>query len=165
MDRDIIEKYKSEMLSMYKKTKKENIRVAPVVAQTTEPQTSGKLLAVVTTVRTLYPVPNAKVTVFTGDYKDMNVIDTALTDNSGRTREFVLSTPQKELSLESENTKIPYAVYNLMVEADGYVPNIHLNIPVFSGVTSIQGSNLMLKETAGANMDVQIFDEAEKYDL
>ncbi len=165
MDRDIIEKYKSEMLSMYKKTKKENIRVAPVIAQNTAPQTSGKLLAVVTTVRTLYPVPNAKVTVFTGDYNAMNVIDTALTDNSGRTREFVLPTPQKELSLESENTKIPYAVYNLMVEADGYVPNIHLNIPVFSGVTSIQGSNLMLKETAGVNMDVQIFDEAEKYDL
>lgn len=165
MDRDIIEKYKSEMLSMYKKTKKENSRVASMLAQNTVPQVSGKLLAVVTTVRTLYPVPNAKVTVFTGDYNAMNVIDTAFTDNSGRTRDFILPTPEKQISLESENTKIPYAVYNLMVEADGYVPNIHLNIPVFSGVTSIQGSNLMLRETAGANMDVQIFDEAEKYDL
>ena len=88
MDRDIIEKYKSEMLSMYKKTKKENIRVAPVIAQTTEPQTSGKLLAVVTTVITLYPVPNAKVTVFTGDYKDMNVLS------------YGLVVPEKKLSVE-----------------------------------------------------------------
>ena len=126
---------------------------------------NGNLLATVTTVRTLYPVANAKVTVFSGDYRDMNVIDTAFTDQSGRTKVFSLPTPEKQLSLESANTVIPYAVYNMMVEADGYIDNIHLNIPVFSGVTSIQSSNLMLKETAGANMDVQIFDESQRYDL
>ncbi len=174
MDRDIIEKYKSEMLKMYKKSTKESFlkpTVAPVITENLEPQpkitpqSSGKLLAVVTTVRTLYPVPNAKVTVFTGDYENMNVVDTSLTDQSGRTKVFTLPAPSNALSLDKDNKQIPYAVYNMLVEADGYIDNIHLNIPVFSGVTSIQGSNMLLKETAGANMDIQVFDEAEKYDL
>ncbi len=172
MEREIIEKYKNEMLKMYKSVNKESViknKVVPVVSEVQAPdqtdESGGKLLAVVTTVRTLYPVPNAKVTVFSGDYRDMNVIDTAFTDQSGRTRFFSLPTPEKQLSLESANTVIPYAVYNLRIEADGYVDNIHLNVPVFSGVTSIQSSNLMLKETAGADMDAQIFDESQKYDL
>jgi hypothetical protein len=171
MDRDIIEKYKSEMLRMYKKTNKEGLRVAPAIVQSNSPQpkitpqADGKLVAVVTTVKALYPVPNAKVTVFTGDYENMNVVDTSLTDQSGRTKAFTLSAPLNTLSLDKDNKQIPYALYNMLVEADGYIDNIHLNIPVFSGVTSIQGSNMLLKETAGANMDIQIFDEAEKYDL
>ena len=177
MDKEIIEKYKNEMLKMYKTANRGNFikpKAEPVIAQTNQVQVNppsksqeanGNLLAVVTTVRTLYPIANAKVTVFTGDYNNMNVIDSALTDQSGRTRVFNLPTPQKALSLDSANSILPYAVYNMLVEADGYVDNIHLNIPVFSGVTSIQGSNMILKETAGANMDIQIFDEAEKYDL
>ena len=174
MDREIIEKYKAEMLRMYAKTNKENVleqKAAQVVSDSvqpqpkTTPQTNGNLLAVVTTVRTLYPVPNAKVTVFTGDYQNMKVVDYAFTDQSGRTKVFVLPAPSSALSLDEDNKQIPYAIYNMLDEADGYVDNVHLNIPVFGGVTSIQGSNMLLKETAGANMDVQIFDEAEKYDL
>lgn len=170
MEREIIERYKNEMLKMYSSVNNQNPTVdnrieiqTPIKQQTVNNQ--GNLLATVTTVRTLYPVANAKVTIFSGDYTDMNIIDTAFTDQSGRTKAFSLPTPERELSLESENTVIPYAVYNMMVEADGYIDNVHLNIPVFSGVTSIQNSNLMLKETASPNMDVQIFDEAEKYDL
>jgi hypothetical protein len=174
VDREIIEKYKAEMLRMYAKTNKENVleqKAAQVVSENIQPQqkitpqTNGNLLAVVTTVRTLYPVPNAKVTVFTGNYQNMKVVDYAFTDQSGRTKVFVLPAPSSALSLDEDNKQIPYVIYNMLIEADGYIDNIHLNIPVFSGVTSIQGSNMLLKETAGANMDVQIFDEAEKYDL
>lgn len=169
MEREIIERYKNEMLKMYSSVNNQKTTVVNSVELQTPPikteESSGNLLATVTTVRTLYPVANAKVTIFSGDYTNMNIIDTAFTDQSGRTKVFTLPTPEKQLSLESENTVIPYAVYNMMVEADGYIDNVHLNIPVFSGVTSIQNSNLMLKETASPNMDVQIFDEAEKYDL
>ena len=174
MDREIIEKYKSEMLRMYQKSNKGNFSEQKAVQTVTgtppsrpkiTPESQGNLLATVTTVKTLYPVPNAKVTVFTGNYEDMNVVDSSLADQSGRTKLFVLPAPSSALSLDEGNKQIPYAVYNMLVEADGYVDNLHLNIPVFSGVTSIQGSNMMLKETAGVNMDVQIFDESEKYDL
>ncbi len=174
MDKELIEKYKEEMIKMYKKSNKEIFQKPKAVATATsdiepkaemKPETNGNLLAVVTTIRTLYPVSNAKVTVFTGDYENMNVVDYAFTDQSGRTKVFNLPTPQKSLSLDSTNEVVPYAVYNMLVQADGYVDNVHLNIPVFSGVTSIQGSNVILKETAGDNMDIQVFDEAEKYDL
>ena len=171
MDKETLEKYKNEMLKMYRSQKVQPPAIRPTVAEvnpkateTTETPTGG-LLAVVTTVRNLYPVSNAKVTIFTGDYDNKNVIDSAFTDQSGRTKVFILPTPQKALSLDKENKLIPYAVYNMLVEADGYIDNIHLNIPVFSGVTSIQTSNMLLKETAGEGMEMQIFDEAEKYDL
>lgn len=166
MDEQILEKYKAQMLEMYQKSNRAVPTVTEPLPETPPTDTaSGKLIGLVTTVRSLYPVPNAKITVFEGSPDNMNVIDTAFTDQSGRTREFVLPTPKKALSLDEQNTVIPYALYNMMVEADGYVSNIHLNIPVFSGVTSLQRSNLMLSETAGMNKGPQIFDEGQKYDL
>ncbi len=170
MNSKMIEKYKSEMLRMY------NSSVKPTVSPTVQRQpvimpksvadsSSGNLIGIVTAVRALYPVNNAKVTVFTGDYNDMNIIATDMTDQSGRTKTFLLPTPEKALSLEETNTVLPYALYNMLVEADGYIKNIHLNIPVFSGVTSLQQSNLLLEETAGTNKGPQIFDETLNYNL
>ena len=170
MDNNIIERYKKQMLKMYNSAQsavsvQTNETPTPKTPQPTLDTTSGSLIGIVTAVRALYPVKNAKVTVFTGEYDNMNVIDTALTDQSGRTKTFVLPTPEKALSLEETNTVLPYALYNMAVEADGYIKNIHLNIPVFSGVTSLQQSNLLLEETAGTDKGPQIFDEAQKYDL
>ena len=165
MDKSLIEKYKLEMLNMYKK------KSAPTVLPTVAPQeeqlsdSSGQLIAIVTSLRGIYPVENAKVTVFTGNYGNMQVIDTAYTDESGRTRPFILETPNKQASLESDNKGIAYATYNLEVKAEGYVDNVHINIPVFSGVTSLQTSNLMLLETAGVDKGPQIFDESARFDL
>ena len=96
MDKETLEKYKNEMLKMYRSQKVQAPVIRPTVAevnpkvtQTTETPTGG-LLAVVTTVRNLYPVSNAKVTIFTGDYDNKNVIDSAFTDQSGRTKVFIL---------------------------------------------------------------------------
>lgn len=172
MDNDLLNKYKQEMLKMYHSVNNEPD--APIPKATSEaqpiatlPQTAatGNLLGIVTSIRGLYPVKNAKVTVFTGSYDNMTVIDTDLTDQSGRTKFFVLPTPEKSISLNQGSTISPYANYNMLVEADGYIKNIHLNIPVFSTVTSLQQSNLLLEETAGENKGPQIFDEAQKYDL
>lgn len=178
MDQNLLEQYKKQMLDMYRKSLAKTQTAIPVQTPSS-PQTKpsaqpsvtqqdtgeGMLIGIVSTIRTLYPVPNAKVTIFTGSVDDKNIIATALTDQSGRTTPFVLPTPEKSLSLNQNNAIIPYAVYNMLIEADGYINNIHLNIPVFSGVTSLQRSNLMLKETAGVDKGPQIFDESEKYDL
>lgn len=170
MNKDLIEKYKNEMRKMYKSV---NAQTAiPVIETVSEPlpqpttsTTTGSLLGIVTAIRSLYPVKNAKVTVFKGDYPQMDIIDFDLTNESGRTKIFTLETPEKALSLEETNTTIPYSTYNMLVEADGYIKNIHLNIPVFSGVTSLQQSNLILEETVGEDKKPQIFDESQKYDL
>lgn len=164
MDKNIIEQYKQEMLKMYSKTK-----AVPTVAEISPQQpkdtSQGELIGLVTTIRSLYPVSGAKVTVFTGNPNEMTVIDSDFTDTSGRTKSFVLPTPDKNLSQFSGVSEKPYASYNMLVQADGYVDNIHLNIPVFSGITSLQSSNLMLAETAGVNKGPQIFDESQQFNL
>ncbi len=177
---DIFEKYKNEMLEMYKKAKQSGGYIAaqadtqatppaatPNIAPTPSPtpvgQTGG-ILGIVTSFRSLYPVENARVTIFTGDYDNMNVIDSDLTDRSGRTKFFSLSTPDKNLSMSPDLAETPYAIYNMSVEADGYLKNIHLNIPVFSGINSIQRSDLILAEER-IDKTPQIFDESQKYNL
>ena len=95
----------------------------------------------------------------------LQLLDVAFTDDSGKTREFILPTPEKSLSLNSANSERPYALYGMLIQADGYIDNIHLNIPVFSGVTSIQGSDMMLLETAGVDKGPQIFDELQQFTL
>lgn len=185
LDKDLIEKYKNEMRQMYQSVNPPIRAVAteppaPMPQIETTPQksqnpttvppktdntTTGGLLGIITAVRSLYPVKNAKVTIFKGDYDNMELIDTDIANESGRTKIFTLPTPEKALSLEEDNQTIPYATYNMLVESDGYIKNIHLNIPVFSGVTSLQQSNLILEETAGEDKKPQIFDESQNYDL
>ena len=162
MDKSLIDRYKAEMMSLYKGRSK------PVMAEAvSEPQqeNTGKLIGVATQIRGLYFVPNTKVTVFTGSPDNMQVIDADFTNENGRTKEFVLPTPAKALSEDQNNTIQPYSLYNMMFEADGYLTNIHLNIPVFQGVTSRQTSNLLLLETAGVNKGPRIFDEMPNYNL
>lgn len=178
MDKKLIESYKEKMLSMYRKNAKSTEVLSRDMAENEAPKSAspieenkdeqpdtGKLQAIVTTVRSLLFLPNAKVTVFTGEIDDMQVIDSDITDQNGRTKEFVLKTPAKSLSLDSENAVKPYALYNILVEADGYQSNIHLNIPVFSSVTSQQLSDMMSLEAIGAYKGPQIFDEQQNYNL
>jgi hypothetical protein len=166
MDKELMEKYLKEMMNTYN-TVKPTMATATEIPKS-EPQTApnvGQLIAIVTAVRSLYPVVGAKVTVFTGTVDSKNIIATAYTDQSGRTEAFILPTPSKQLSLNSQNTQIPYSLYNMLVEAEGYVDTLHLNIPIFSGVTSLQRSNLILLETAGEDKSMRIFDEAQQYNL
>ena len=173
MNNELFEKYKNEMLKMYNSVHKDE--VVPVVAEP-EPTPiitqresaastqNGSLLGVVTSFNSLYPVENAKVTIFSGEYEDMNVIDTDLTDRSGKTKVFSLPTPDKNLSMAPDLSQRPYAVYNMLVESDGFLKNIHLNIPVFSGITSIQRSDLII-DADQSDSEPQIFDEGQKYNL
>ncbi len=169
MDNNLIEKYKQEMLNMQQKSKSLTEEMPqiepPIIRKPTSNDSEGRLLANVTAIRRLYPVPNAKVTIFEGDLDNMQILDIAFTDDSGKTREFILPTPKKSLSLDSANTQLPYSLYGMMVQADGYIDNVHLNIPVFSGVTSIQGSDMMLVETAGIDKGPQIYDELQQFTL
>lgn len=175
MDKSLIEKYKEEMMGMYlssRNTPREsnitppdnadeaNIDVLPV-----EGDNTGKLIVTVTTIRSLYPVKNARVTVFSGEIQSRTPIDTDLTDQSGRTKAFVLATPNKNISLNSSSTELPYELYGIEITAEGYVDAIYLNVPVFSGTTSIQQVNLMLLETAGADKGPMIYDTAQQYTL
>ena len=128
-------------------------------------QNTGTLLGVATQIRGLYFLPNAKVTFFKGNPQNMQIIATDFTDQNGKTKEFVLPTPPVSLSEDKDNKVQPYSLYNMMFEADGYLTNIHLNIPVFEGITSRQNSNLLLLETAGIDKGPRVFDEMPNYNL
>lgn len=126
---------------------------------------SGGLLVNVTTLKGLYPVKGAVVTVFSGDVNNMQVIDSRVTDQSGRTSVFVLSAPERSLSETAGASEKPYASYNVSVKADGYIEQINLNVPVFSGVLSLQSVDLLLLAAAGDNLNPRIYDGTVNYEL
>ena len=106
------------------------------------------------------------VSAFTGELKNKTIIETDVTDENGKSRVFNLKTPIREESLRAENGDInPYASYNVSVQSDGYVEQIAMNIPVFSGVISVQGIDLLPITAAGSHTSPQIFDEKSQYNL
>ena len=157
MDRSLIEKYKNDMLKKYGSSAAEEITAAA-------PE-KGRLSANVTSVANIYPVRGARVTVFTGSPDSMTVLDSAVTDESGKTRDFLLDAPPKSLSMTSGAPALPYTLYNLLISADGFLDNIHLNIPVFSGIASVQRSDMLPKAVAGGRTDPLIFNEFSSFEL
>ncbi|MBR5473356.1 MAG: carboxypeptidase regulatory-like domain-containing protein [Clostridia bacterium] len=124
----------------------------------------GGLVVKATTLRGLYPVPNALVTVFSGDVLNKTVIESGITDQSGKSGLFKLKTQPKIDSLEA-NGSVPYTSYNLSVQSDGYVEQIAMNVPVFSGVVSVQNIDLLPISAAGGHTSPQIINEQNNYDL
>lgn len=127
---------------------------------------TGGLAVNVTTLRRLYPVKGATVTVFTGNGDSKTVIETDITDESGQSGVFKLKAPLKADSQQAENGGIlPYANYNVSVSSDGYVEQIAMNVPVFSGVISVQGIDLTPVAAAGQHTQPQIIEGGSGYNL
>ena len=117
------------------------------------------------TARGIFPVKGAKVTVFTGTYEQPEIIDTDITDESGKTKVYELDAPPRSLSMTSGQTEQPYALYNVLVEADGFASNLHLNVPVFMGVTSMQKAAMTPKAALGDSDGPIVYNELSKYPL
>ena len=93
MDKSLVEKYRKEMLEKY--GGKAFAAAAPAAAMNVKPTETeekptppekGRLSAWVTSVANIYPVKNARVTVFTGSPDNMTVVDSCATDESGKTK-------------------------------------------------------------------------------
>lgn len=170
--------YANELLQMYRAAAPHSEPAIPIVAPMADalpPQSTpavdfedgtGGIVVNVTTLRGLYPVKNALVTVFTGSGDGTTVIETDVTDESGKSGVFNLKTPPAYESQQAENGGvIPYASYNISVRSDGYVEQIAMNVPVFSGVISVQGIDLIPIAAAGGHTNPQIINEGNNYDL
>lgn len=107
---------------------------------TTTPAT-GYLTVTVRTADGALPIEGAAVTVREGD-EGGAVIRTLYTDISGRTPIIALSTPAVGGSLAPGGVR-PYAIYDILVEKDGYYIHENRGAPVFAGVTSVQGVDLI----------------------
>lgn len=172
--------YANELLQMYRANAPQQETALPLaVTANTVPLTdslpdneppfedgTGGMQINVTTLRGLYPVKNALVTIFTGNGDNMTVIETDITDESGKSGVFNLKTPPVAESQQAENGGlIPYANYNISVRSDGYVEQIAMNVPVFSGVISVQGIDLIPISAAGGHTNPQVIQEGNNYDL
>ncbi|MBQ7789012.1 MAG: hypothetical protein IJ398_05100 [Clostridia bacterium] len=111
----------------------------------------GFLIVSVNTANGALPVEGATVTVYGGNEAKSDVIYSLKTDESGRTEKVVLSTKSKELSTEPGNIA-PFKSYNIEVSAPGYYDNNYINVPIFQGITSLQGVSLIpLSEFSAPN--------------
>ncbi len=173
MDKSEFQKYIDEMKKMSKKAMLSKEAALPVAAppQTAEAEAitenlsgEGYILVNVTAVERLFPVENAKVTVFKGDVLSMERLDEDTTDQSGKTKLFSLPAPPISLAQNENNTKPVFSTYNILTEADGFLPTVNYNAAVFDGVTSIQNVNLIPKTSFNEN-DANVFDENNDYNL
>lgn len=97
----------------------------------------GKLIVTLTTAERTQPIANGEVTVYQEANGEYPYYQTVYTDESGNTKEFELSAPDKNLSLQEDYDGTPYATYSVTAAADGYVPQIINNIQVFDTVTQL----------------------------
>ncbi len=100
------------------------------------------------TVRTLtaggaLPVPLAVVRIFGAQDENKNIVYSLITDEDGVTEKVTLPAPDRNLSEKPESAEIPYSVYNIEVQKEGYFDKKLYNLPVFDGVNSEQLVNMI----------------------
>lgn len=108
---------------------------------------TGYLLVRVGTAQGAIPVQGAKVTVRDNLGMEVpgskgSVITVMTTDRDGRTERVALAAPPKGDGL-SPGGSIPYATYNIDVEAPGYYRQFFHAVPVYDTITSIQPALLV----------------------
>lgn len=126
---------------------------------------TGGLIVNVTALKSIYPIKGAYVEVSVNEGGDRRTVDSSYTDESGKSKLFLLPAPDKSLS-ENEGSSIrPYAVYDVKISADGFVDHIDLGVSVFAGVISVQNVDMLLTSAAGDNLNPRVFDENPNYEL
>ena len=93
-----------------------------------------------------FAVNSARVIIFLPlDSGNITLYD-GLTDISGLTDKVILPAPRRSLSTSPDiGNAVPYAVYTVYVEHPSFVRSIFSNVPVFSGVESIQPVEMLAK--------------------
>ena len=126
---------------------------------------SGNIIVIATAIRGLYPVENAKVTVFTGRGEDERIIAEQFTNRSGRTAPFSLPAPSASFTDAPNPAQRPFAYYNVRTTADGYIETVNYNVAVFDNTTSLQNVSMYpLSSEPDKNKPI-IIDEFENYEL
>ena len=100
-------------------------------------QTTGYLIVKVSTARGAIPLQDAAVNIRGNSDSDSGVIYSLKTNSDGQTPKVELVTPELYYS-DTPGSPIPYALYNIDVFKDGYVPMYFNNVPVFPSIISVQ---------------------------
>lgn len=105
----------------------------------------GYITAEVTTGGGAFPIENAVVLITKKQNGKNYLLKMLVTDESGSTAAVALPAPNASFSETPEPSEKPYADYYLSVYADGYYAQSDREVPVFSGVKSIQPLALIPK--------------------
>ena len=103
------------------------------------------------------PLKSGNVAVFDG-----------ITDINGNTGAISLPAPPKEIGLTPQkngSTVLPYSVYSVYVEHPGYVRAIFTNVPVFSGIESIQPVRMLAKSEGTQEPAPIVVDQSNRNQL
>ena len=98
----------------------------------------GYLTVRVSTASGAIPLEGVAVNVRGADVESSAVIYSLTTDSDGLTPTVALAAPPRENSQAPSEDVPTYAVYNLDVFLDGYSPAFFHNVPIFSGINSVQ---------------------------
>lgn len=109
-----------------------------------------------------FAVPNSRVMVFIPLPEGNVAVYDGLTDINGSTESIRLPAPPKSISQSPQtgsNPKLPYAVYSVYVEHPDYVRAVFTNVPVFSGIESIQPVRMLAKSDGLEEPEPIVVDE------
>lgn len=172
MDKSLFDKYIKEMRTMKAAATLPTQNSLPTVTKVTDADENsedmtglGYLIVNVTSVRGLYPINGAKVTVFTGSEDNMTVIAEEVTDRSGKTPPIPLEAPSSVYTQTPDPTERPYSYYNIRTVEDGFKTNLNYNVAVFDKITSVQNINLEPMTSQIEQNRPIIIDEFENYTL
>ena len=99
----------------------------------------GSLIVEVNAYDTEFTVAGARVIVMIPLNSGNVIVFNGVTEQDGQTVSFELPAPPKEYSLTAEGKPaVTFAAYTVLVEHPEYARSLFSNVPVFSGVRSIQ---------------------------
>lgn len=155
MDRDefqsMVDSYKQQMMEMAQKGVSKDL-IPPEIEAAEEAEVSegtyaeflkknpksGSLKIQTFAAQQALPVEGAKVIVSKTFADGQKIFYSLTTDRNGIADDILLSAPDKALSLDTSETPLPYAEYDVTVEHPNY-RNITLHqVQIFDGIKSIQ---------------------------
>lgn len=118
----------------------------------------GTLKVQVTAGQTI-PISNAKVDVSVVLKNGEQNLVTEYTDIDGIVDNISLPAPPVALSLNEENTAVPFSVYTVKISHPDYAPAEYKNAPIFESVKSIQPVTLVPLTENGDEPGKAVYDE------
>jgi hypothetical protein len=110
--------------------------------QSNAPQGTGYLIVQATTANTAIPLEGAFVRISRDAEGGSAVLYELRTGRDGRTERISLSAPPRSSSL-SPGGGTAFSAYNIEVTLPGYGDTVYQHVPIFDGITSIQGADLI----------------------
>lgn len=104
---------------------------------------TGYILVNVRAGHEAYPIENATVIVSAIVDGNRFIIASGLTDVSGTTIKLETPAPDIIYSQSANPAERPYSLFDINVRANGYFNARSVDVPVFSGITSIQNFNMI----------------------